>query len=539
MSRASSRRILGLAALTAGLGLGAAGCKDDPLPAFARISIEPREGPDDQPTRVKLRGDFVFSRIEVDLSDPTQSRIERSMTASLGRFALSNLRAVEAGVVSAIVHGEAMPPGEYDLEITDAENRRRALSRAFRIVSATCTPEGGIGSNDCMGETPDAAMMSDAGVVDGAPDAARFDAHPAELDAPDAMPMDQCPATCGDGTAGPDKECDDGNLLDGDGCSHCCRIEPGFSCMRAPSVCFRADRTTWVSASSRCPGTGTRGDPFCRLLSGVRAVNENVVILSGRYRESVEVRAQRLLIADNGAELNGMAPDALRIRGGFRVRVVGLRISGDADAVVVTDPRTHAILEECAVGPSLGTGVTVSNGAFVTIDRALIRGNATGGFVFNGRYYRLTDSVIAQNGFDLSHYGGVALLPASTSTGSAFVNNTVAGNRAFDTPGSVYCASNTRLVNSIIWANLPGQPGINSACQPRYSDLRVMVSGAGNFSADPMFTDDLYRLALNSPCVNAGDPAGVMPQGPAPRRDFSGKPRPRGPRVDVGAHEAR
>uniref|UniRef100_A0A8B9H2T2 Pappalysin 2 n=1 Tax=Astyanax mexicanus TaxID=7994 RepID=A0A8B9H2T2_ASTMX len=34
------------------------------------------------------------------------------------------------------------------------------------------------------------------------------------------------------------EECDDGNLLDGDGCSKKCRIEPGFNCAGRPSRCY-------------------------------------------------------------------------------------------------------------------------------------------------------------------------------------------------------------------------------------------------------------------------------------------------------------
>ena len=32
------------------------------------------------------------------------------------------------------------------------------------------------------------------------------------------------PAACGDGNRGPDEECDDGNVVDGDGCSSRCTI---------------------------------------------------------------------------------------------------------------------------------------------------------------------------------------------------------------------------------------------------------------------------------------------------------------------------
>jgi cysteine-rich repeat protein len=39
-----------------------------------------------------------------------------------------------------------------------------------------------------------------------------------------------CSPVCGDGSQDSGEACDDGNLIDGDGCSHDCKIEPGFVC---------------------------------------------------------------------------------------------------------------------------------------------------------------------------------------------------------------------------------------------------------------------------------------------------------------------
>ncbi|RXN20770.1 pappalysin-2 isoform X1 [Labeo rohita] len=43
---------------------------------------------------------------------------------------------------------------------------------------------------------------------------------------------------CGDGTLQGTEDCDDGNLLDGDGCSKKCQVEPGFKCHGLPSLCY-------------------------------------------------------------------------------------------------------------------------------------------------------------------------------------------------------------------------------------------------------------------------------------------------------------
>ena len=39
-----------------------------------------------------------------------------------------------------------------------------------------------------------------------------------------------CTTACGDGNIDPDEDCDDGNQVDGDGCSSKCKVEAGFTC---------------------------------------------------------------------------------------------------------------------------------------------------------------------------------------------------------------------------------------------------------------------------------------------------------------------
>jgi cysteine-rich repeat protein len=50
-----------------------------------------------------------------------------------------------------------------------------------------------------------------------------------------------CIRVCGDGVKLPclSEECDDGNLIDGDGCNRVCDVEPGFACTNGPTVCYR------------------------------------------------------------------------------------------------------------------------------------------------------------------------------------------------------------------------------------------------------------------------------------------------------------
>ena len=57
-----------------------------------------------------------------------------------------------------------------------------------------------------------------------------------------------CTATCGDGNLDPGEDCDDGNLVDNDGCSSKCKIEGGFSCPTTTNQ----DSTTCQNGSGQC-----------------------------------------------------------------------------------------------------------------------------------------------------------------------------------------------------------------------------------------------------------------------------------------------
>jgi fibro-slime domain-containing protein len=57
-----------------------------------------------------------------------------------------------------------------------------------------------------------------------------------------------CTATCGDGNLDPGEDCDDGNLIDLDGCSSECKVEGGFSCPTTTNQ----DSTTCQNGSGQC-----------------------------------------------------------------------------------------------------------------------------------------------------------------------------------------------------------------------------------------------------------------------------------------------
>ncbi len=86
-------------------------------------------------------------------------------------------------------------------------------------------------------------------------------------------------------------------------------------------------------------------------------------------------------------------------------------------------------------------------------------------------------------------------------------------------------------VNCIIWGNSPTDT-VNTAAT--HCCLSTIISGTGNTSGNPCFVNpwaDDFRLRSDSPCVDAGTQTG------APWQDITGRNRPSGAGVDMGAHE--
>ncbi len=114
--------------------------------------------------------------------------------------------------------------------------------------SSTCGIEPGYG---CSG-TPSACQPTVCGngdletgegcddgnslPYDGCTPTCRIEPRCGEYDAGDKLtsPVGACQTSCGDGILlRGTEDCDDGNLRDGDGCSHDCQIEPGWTCTSA------------------------------------------------------------------------------------------------------------------------------------------------------------------------------------------------------------------------------------------------------------------------------------------------------------------
>jgi hypothetical protein len=204
------------------------------------------------------------------------------------------------------------------------------------------------------------------------------------------------------------------------------------------------------------------------------------------------------------------------------------------------------------------------------------RAGSGGGIRYSYSSVSLDNAIVAHNlsrsgGAGIQFYhseGAITNILISDNSGGAkggglhfdgcsptFINATIVGNWTAGQGGglNVSYMSQPTLVNSIVWGNSPEQiyfdtdwPG--EAISIEYSDIQGGAAGIvtngqgpvewghGNLDTSPRFADaglGNYRLAYDSPALNAGKVAGASPT------DIEGNPRPypTGSNPDMGAYE--
>lgn len=333
---------------------------------------------------------------------------------------------------------------------------------------------------------------------------------------------------CGNGTIDDGETCDPGPTTV-DGCTVACRVADGFVCGGRPSRCGPVGRTAVTDASAAtCPGTGAPDEPFCRLERALMAPwADTIVLRAGRYRESVRIDRDVVVVADAGVTVESADSPTLHVDGAnvtlVDVEVSGL--SGTGGGVRASGAGAVLELEGVRVTSSSTVGVATSDGAFLRAARTWVLRNTGGLDLDSDGGFVLESSVVAEN-------AGTSVVVRRASAASRVSNLTIVG------ADPLRCDTPARFINTIAWGGTITAT-VASRCEPIYADFGPLEAGvtlpAGSFSLEPMLTDD-YHLEDASPCRDTGDPASID-RGDAPAFDIDGEARPKGPNVDVGADE--
>lgn len=190
--------------------------------------------------------------------------------------------------------------------------------------------------------------------------------------------------------------------------------------------------------------------------------------------------------------------------------------------------------------------------------------NGTGGVIdAYGASMNVKNSIFDHNS---AAYGGIFHSIAMANTEQHFINctinynfATIAGGVFSNYSGDIYTWEEPNIWggfiqnkvytrNCLIWENMapdepvfkhqvfiPFTPSVNDF-SATYSIIQGNYAGTGNLNSDPLFVDTAngdYRLSLNSPAINVGDPNTTD----LPANDLAGQLRIQGGRVDMGAYE--
>jgi hypothetical protein len=139
------------------------------------------------------------------------------------------------------------------------------------------------------------------------------------------------------------------------------------------------------------------------------------------------------------------------------------------------------------------------------------KGRYGGAIVLNFTNAIVRNNIIYQNSGGEDYGGGAIWVNRNLSIPKIIENNTIIGNTSAST-GAAYndaYGSNTILRNNIIWGNTglsKAQIYIASGTATlSYCDVQGGFKGNGNINIDPQFSDSLFILKDDSPCIDVGD----------------------------------
>lgn len=290
--------------------------------------------------------------------------------------------------------------------------------------------------------------------------------------------------------------------------------------------------------------------------------NETIEVLPDTYYENLVFNGRSITVQSLDPQdpqvvaetvINGNSGIVVNFRSKEEVNTVlaGFTITNGSSGIYC-QYGSNPTINNCVITnnntPYNGGGIFCWVSSFPTVNNCIITNNTAG--YYGGGYYggyggsaQFHNSIIADN--YAAYSGGAVYCHYSTTR---FDNCTIINNEAGSSGGAIYLySSNPSLTNSIIWGNTaPVAPTINTTGSTfYYSDIEGSggstswnpsfgTDGGGNIDADPLFTSvGDYHLTLDSPCVNAGDPAGDY----TGQTDIDQQPRVLEGLPDIGADE--
>ena len=272
--------------------------------------------------------------------------------------------------------------------------------------------------------------------------------------------------------------------------------------------------------------------------AGIAAVGGVVIIRNNTVRGNVGH-------GDHGGGMYIGSPDATITNNRVFENEIGRTLGyGWGGGIIVFNPGNHADLSfnewYSNYAPGHGAGVFVDEGATATLTHERVHhnevdpGDSGGGAVY-------VDGGV----FDDVPMGSVVSIVNCTIAENPIADITLGGNGLF-----VEGYSEVTVRNSILWGNDPDEiwNDDNSSVEVTYSDIAGGEAGVGNLASDPRLADaaagDFHLMstagrwdpaaksgafvidAVQSPCIDAGDPADA----------FDNEPLPNGGRINMGAY---